>query len=727
MVPVPPDSSLILLVEDSLTQAVQARFILESNGFVVRHARNGVEALTLLEAETPFAILSDVNMPEMDGYELCRRVRAQKHLRRIPVLLLTALADSEDVVAALANGADYFFTKPLNETLLIMRLRRLQEAPPTGEVESAGPVLVGTRQGPQEVVASPTRMLNLLLSTYEAAVAQNSELRRSQSDLRELNEKLEERVRERTTELKRINNYLQREITTRMDGEARLREQAELLHRANEAIITLNQDLQIQFWNRGAERLLKWTATEVVGSSGREILAIDGTSPAGEDYRQAIRASRDWRGEITVRNKDGQALVLETSFTALRDPADRLTGWLSISSDITQQKALEDRYLRAQRLESLGMLSAGIAHDLNNVLAPIGMASALLRPRFTQPADLKIVDILSRSVERGSELVKQIMGFAQGASGTHRPVQIRHVLRDVTAVVSRTFPKSIVLEEVVESDLRPVQGNPSQIHQIILNLCVNARDAMPRGGVLRIGLSNCRIEDTPAAVEAGLRPGQWVKVEVRDTGTGMPPEVVARIWEPFFTTKGKDQGTGLGLATVRGIVDTHKGFITVATEVGKGTVFEVYLPPSGETAAEQAGGEATPGATGRGERILVVDDEASISTVMREILEAFQYQVETAEDGLQAERLFFQHPNRYALIVTDLDMPGKNGVDLVMAIRALRRDIKVLAISGLTPAERRKLSRHLPEFDAYLEKPFSVAQFVRIVQDILQKNPPESA
>ncbi len=702
---------VILLVEDSLTQAVQARFLLESNGFAVEHARNGVEALVYLHQSVPFAILSDINMPELDGYELCRQVRTLPAVRHLPVLLLTSLSDPADVRAALECGADYFFTKPIDEPLLLGRLRQLAAAPPAE----------GDGAGAPDASGQPPRMLNLLLSTYEAAVAKNAELRKTQADLRELNDKLEERVRERTLALESSNTHLQQEIVAREDGEARLREQAELLNRANEAIITLNRELQIQFWNRGAERMLKWTAAEVQGRSWRGILGLDGTGSAGDDFRQAIVALRDWRGEITVRNKEGQSLVLETSITGLRDAAGRFTGWLSISSDITQKKALEERFLRTQRLESLGTLAAGISHDLNNVLAPIGMASALLRGRFTQPADLKIVDILARSVDRGSALVKQILGFAHGVGGEHRPVQLKHVLRDITAVISRTFPKSITLEEHVAADLWPLHGNPSQIHQIVLNLCVNARDAMPSGGFLRINVANCTFAvqggDGPAEVPAG----NWVRLEVSDTGVGMTPEVLARIWEPFFTTKGKDQGTGLGLATVRGIVDTHKGFITVKTALGKGTTFTVFLPPSSEAFTDPTAAEETPDAVGRGERILVVDDEESIASVVREMLELFQYQVETAANGLEAEQMFNRQPGRYALVVTDLDMPGKNGVDLLSALRARRADIKVLAISGLSPQERRKLGGKMSDFDFHLDKPFGAAQFVRLVQEILPK------
>jgi PAS domain S-box-containing protein len=721
-VPTAPDRDHLLIVEDSLTQAVQLRFVLEEHGFSVRHARHGAEALAFLGAgPLPLAVISDINMPGMDGYELCRRLRGEPRLAGLAVVLLTSLSDPSDVVRALQCGADYFFTKPFDENLLVPRLRRIRgdNGQPMLAIPGAPGAEVPQAAGAAPIAADPRRTLGLLLSTYEAAVAQNHQLERAEAELRHLNENLEARVRERTAEIIAANESLRAENTARLRGEERLREQAELLEKAGEAIVTTDLECRVRFWNHGAARLLLWDAAAMTGRRLHEVFAVGEASDSGS-LAAALAAGRDWRGEVRASRREGDPLFLATSVTVLRDAGGRPDGWLIFGSDVTEHKALEEKFLRAQRLESIGMLAAGIAHDLNNVLAPIGMASSLLRMRLSSAPDLKLIDTLEKSVTRGSGLVKQILGFAHGVSGERRSLQVKHLMRDIIAVITQTFPKSIELEERIPNDLWPVRGNATQMHQVLLNLCVNARDAMPEGGRLRVRGENRRLDAESARAIPGARPGAWMMIEVGDSGTGIPADVVARIWEPFFTTKGVGKGTGLGLSTVRGIVQTHEGFITLDTQLGKGTTFRVFLPAA--DVPDEAGAEdaARPIAAGRGQLVLVADDEESIREIVSSVLTSAGYAVETAADGLAAAALYAERPSDFSLLVSDHDMPGLDGAKLAEFVRSRNAGTRVLAVSGLAGEDAGQAHSSLKFGDAQLGKPFTAAQLLERVGGLLE-------
>ncbi len=714
------DRHPILIVEDSLTQAVQLRFVLEEHGFSVRHARHGAEALVFLGSDPlPLAVISDINMPGMDGYELCRRIRGEPRLAGLAVVLLTSLSDPSDVIRALQCGADYFFTKPFDENVLVPRLRRIRDNPQprTGGAGGAG-LAVPSPEGGAPISADPRQTLGLLLSTYEAAVAQNHRLERAEAELRQLNENLEARVRERTAEIAAANESLRAENAARLRGEERLREQAELLDKAGEAIVTTDLECRVRFWNNGAARMLLWDAAQMGGRRLQEIFAAGEASDAGS-LAAALAAGRDWRGEVRAQRREGGPLYLEASVTVLRDSAGRVDGWLIFGSDITERKALEEKFLRAQRLESIGMLAAGIAHDLNNVLAPIGMASSLLRMRLSSAPDLKLIDTLEKSVTRGSGLVKQILGFAHGVTGERRTLQVKHLMRDITGMITQTFPKSVELAEHIPTDLWPVRGNATQIHQILLNLCVNARDAMPEGGRLRVRGENRRLDAAAARAIPGARPGPWTVIEVGDSGTGIPPDVVARIWDPFFTTKGVGKGTGLGLSTVRGIVQTHEGFVTLETEVGKGTTFRVFLPAADVPETAGADAAAKPVAAGRGQLVLVADDEDSIREIISSVLTAAGYVVETAADGLAAAALCAERSGTFALLITDYDMPGLDGAKLAEFVRSRDPGTRVLAVSGLADEDSGQAHASLKFGDAQLGKPFTAAQLLERVGHLL--------
>lgn len=355
------------------------------------------------------------------------------------------------------------------------------------------------------------------------------------------------------------------ESRRRREAELRLRELVEYIDKSREAIAVTDLEGRYTFWNGGAARITGWSAAEALGRTVPEVLGLP--TGAGDPYGQ-VRDTGEWRGELAITAKDGQRVIMDVHVTLIRDDAGRPKGMLRVGLDITEKKRMEEQFLRTQRVETIGMLAAGVAHDLNNVLAPIVFGAPLLRARAAPDSpEAKLLAAMEKSAERGTALVRQITGFARGSGGERCEMQIAHLVRDLSGVILETFPKNIAFEHHFPADLWTIHAQPTQIHQVLLNLCVNARDAMPTGGKLTVRASNQTLEK-----------GRFVVVEIVDTGTGIPPGILEKIWEPFFTTKGAAQGTGLGLATVRGIVENHQGFVDVKTAEGQGTTFVLGLP-----------------------------------------------------------------------------------------------------------------------------------------------------
>jgi two-component system cell cycle sensor histidine kinase/response regulator CckA len=367
------------------------------------------------------------------------------------------------------------------------------------------------------------------------------------------------------------------------DDERRLIELAGIIERSTEAIVVTDMEGRITLWNDGAARLYGLHTADALGRRSEEIFP-DTELVHVRAAREATLEGGDWQRELSIDTRDGRKIIVDLRMSLVRDDAGRPVARLSIATDITEKKQREEQLLRTQRLECLGLLAAGIAHDLNNVLAPVLMSAPLLRVRATAFEDLQVLDHIERSAERGTALVRQILGFVQGVSGGRRLTQVKHLLNDVVHFIHASFPRSIIVDERVGANLWPIQADPTQVHQILLNLAVNARDAMlPGGGTLLLSAKNLVLVESEARKIDGAKSGDFLVVGVGDTGTGMTPEVLARIWEPFFTTKGAGMGTGLGLSTVRGIAEAHGGFVTVDTRVGRGTTFRVFLPAAKTT------------------------------------------------------------------------------------------------------------------------------------------------
>jgi PAS domain S-box-containing protein len=495
--------------------------------------------------------------------------------------------------------------------------------------------------------------------------------------------------------------------------EEKNRQQAALLDKAQDAIMVKDGADQILFWNKSAERIYGWTASEMLGRKEAELLTKDAAKY--EEARQILLEEGNWTGELAKRNRGGNELIVESHWTLVPGDLENPESVFIIDTDITEKKALEAKFLRSQRMDSIGALAGGIAHDLNNALAPVIMGVELLRDRKDDSDREKFLDIIQANAQRASALVKQILSFARGSGGESGPVKLKHLLGETGEMIQETFPKSIVFHAIKfpGKELWTIHGDPTELHQVLLNLCVNARDAMPHGGRLTLSAQNIML-DEETALATGATPGPYVMVSVADTGTGIPPQVLPRIFEPFFTTKQGDRGTGLGLATVAWIVKRHGGFIDIRTEPGKGTEFHVYLPAIDSVETKETKPKEAGLPTGHGELILVIDDEATLLELTKTTLESFGYRVVTAQNGLQGIAQFRENQQDIKLIVTDTDMPYMDGIGTIRAIRELQPDLPVIIASGTehdTEHLRRMGLGHLNS----LGKPYNLDQLLLAV------------
>ncbi len=468
----------------------------------------------------------------------------------------------------------------------------------------------------------------------------------------------------------------------RQEREAVLQRQAALLDEAQDAILVRDLDHRITFWNAGAERLYGWTAGEALGRSARELL-YDGADDVDAATAEVL-ANGSWSGDLTQRTKVGERVVVAGRWSLIRGGDGAPEAILAINTDITERQRIEQQLLRAQRMESLGTLAGGVAHDLNNVLSPILLAAELLQLTDRSPQEAEQLAMIHSSARRGADLVTQVLSFARGVEGKRIPIDVPSLFTEIQRIVLDTFPKDIATAFDLPRHPPRLVGDATQIQQVLLNLAINARDAMPSGGRLTIGAGVVDIDDQYLAATPHAAPGSYVRIEVEDTGTGMPPDVRERIFEPFFTTKPHGAGTGLGLSTSVAIVESHGGFVHVSSEPGKGSRFRVYLPVATAGVGDPpAAVEPEPPPRGEGQLILVVDDEAAVRTMTRQTLEAHGYDVLEAANGAAAIARYVQHQQDVALVLTDMMMPFMDGPATIHALQDLDPGVTIVSASGL--------------------------------------------
>jgi PAS domain S-box-containing protein len=506
------------------------------------------------------------------------------------------------------------------------------------------------------------------------------------------------------------------DMSERKQAEDIIREQAALLQKALEAIVVCDLENRVTFWNPSAERIYGWTVADAIGKSITQ-LWFNEIPALFDEACQSVLQRGEWLGELRQVNREGRPVSTQSSWTLIRDEAGRPKSKLIISTDITAKRQLEEQLLRAQRLESLGVLVGGIAHDLNNALAPVLMGASILAELPLPEGAREILKTIATSAQRGADMVTQVLTFARGDEGARLPVRVNQLVKEMRKIIKDTFPSSIRCEVNTPGDSWSVAGDSTQLHQVLMNLCINARDAMEDGGTLKLATRNVTWSEAEAGVHSGARTGRYLCVTVTDTGTGIPPEKLALIFQPFFTTKAPGKRTGLGLATVQSIVRDHGGFIEVNSKVGEGTEFKVFLPAIKETGPKKTAGPVLL-PPGNGEGVLVVDDEVAVLAVMKATLENYDYRVFTAPSGSEAITLFGTKQDEIQLVITDLAMPLMDGVATIEGLRKIRPKIKIIAASGLEwkPEHGFDVEKIA---DAFLRKPFTVEKLLHTTRDVL--------
>ncbi|MGV3661923.1 MAG: PAS domain S-box protein [Prosthecobacter sp.] len=531
---------------------------------------------------------------------------------------------------------------------------------------------------------------------------------------------MEEAVQARET-VEAINKELQRQIGQRQRAEESQARLAMAVEQSAEAVVITDPDANILYVNPAFERCTGYTREEAVGQNARILKSGKHDAAFYREMWASLSRGQVWEGRFINRRKDGSTYEEEALISTIRDASGRIVNYVAVKRDITERLKTERLALRSQRMESIGTLAGGIAHDLNNVLAPIMMSIELLKIQERDPKRLSMLSTIAGSAKRGAAMVRQVLSFARGVEGEQEEVRIGGLLSEIEKISNETFLKCIRVKSDIPEDLWSVQGDATQLHQVLLNLCVNARDAMPNGGTLTITANNVMLDEHYAGMNSEAKHGPYVVIQVEDTGTGMPPEVIDRIFEPFFTTKELGKGTGLGLSTSMAIVKSHGGFVRVYSEVGVGTKFRVHLPAHAGVQEERPVSNVEPELPrGCGELMLVVDDESAIRHVAQQTLEAFGYRVLMAADGAEAAALYAAHKHEISGVLTDMMMPVLDGPATIQVLMRMNPQVRVIAASGLN-ANGMVAKAASAGVRHFISKPYTADILLKTVRELLKE------
>lgn len=508
------------------------------------------------------------------------------------------------------------------------------------------------------------------------------------------------------------------EITAIKRSEQRLRLLAAALEAADIAIEIANAEARIEWVNPAFERLSGYTERELVGGTARVLRPGLLPEPAYQEMRAAADAGRGWTGEFDNTRKDGSAYREEVTITPVRDPSGATFHYISIKRDVTERRLIQQRTVDSQRMEGIGLLASGIAHDLNNILSPIMLSIDILRSRY--PGEQECLDLIDRSAKRGADIVRQVLTYSRGMEGERVAVRVPDLIGEVARLIAELLPRNITLSYAASRPNDFIEADPTQMHQVLLNLALNARDAMPAGGKLTFTATREVLGPGHPHLGSQGPPGDYALIKVEDTGEGISPENLPRIFDPFFTTKPRGKGTGLGLSTVHGIIRSHGGFIHVASTPGVGSTFWLYLPRAdGELNLGQVTGER-PAGEGHGELILIADDEAPILRITQLVLEKHGYKTCLAHDGREAIAMFTARRAEVKLVLLDRMMPNLGGEAAAAAIRALSPTVPIILATGLISDESGKAdSNSLAEFGVnhLLRKPFTEERILALIRE----------
>jgi PAS domain S-box-containing protein len=510
-----------------------------------------------------------------------------------------------------------------------------------------------------------------------------------------------------------------RDITIRKQQEFERDQMFAAIEQTGEGIVITSSDGIIKYINPSFESITGYSKQEIIGKNPRFLKSGRQDPTFYKNLWDTILSGSQWTGRLINNCKNGTTYISECSISPTKNLEGNLLNFIWISKDITKEATLEKRIEQAQKMESIGILAGGIAHDFNNILSAIlgytELALDKVEKDTTLENDLKEIRV---GGIRAKNLVKQILGFARQSEETISPHRIDVIAEEVLKFIRSSIPSTIEIQSNIQSDSL-IMGNPTQVHQIFMNLCTNAAYALKEeGGVLKISLNDVEIDKSLKVQDVALKQGSYIQIKVSDTGTGIPPDVMGRIFDPYFTTKPVDEGTGMGLALTHGIIENYGGKIIVESRLGKGTVFTIYLPITQKSEKVQPfQREELPSGT---ESILLVDDEAPILNIERRILEHFGYSVSISLSSIDALELFRSNPNRFDLVITDLTMPKMTGDKLAAALIQIRPDIPVILFSGYS----KKMSGENIDptgIKAFASKPVTREEMTRIIRKVLDE------
>ena len=658
-----PGKGEILVVDDSRDSLQLLSRILSAEGYRVRLAVNGELALDSIRARQPDLVLLDVRLPDINGFEVCRRLKEDENTRNIPVLFITVLDSVEDKVKGFEAGGIDYIVKPFQQAEVLARVNT-------------------------HVCLS--RMCN----------------------------KLEQLVEERTRELEKINRQLQEEIASRKQAEAEKQLLFEAINQSSETVVITDPDGNIVFVNPAFERRTGYSKEEVIGRNPRLLKSGHHDQEFYEQLWSTILGGETWQGEFINKKKDGSLFIEKASISPVFDPSGKISNFIAVKLDITEQRHLEEQLRHAQKMESVGRLAGGVAHDYNNTLQIILGYLQLLLLRDDLPDDVSHhLKQIQTAAEHASKITGQLLAFSRRQTVCPKVLDLNDLLsRGILPMLEQLIGEDIELAFLPKANPATIEIDPGQVQQLVSNLVINARDAMPQGGKLTIQTANAVLDEQYCKEHPGARPGEYVVMTVTDTGCGIDPEIMPYIFEPFFTTKDRHKGTGLGLPSVYGIVKQGGGYITVKSEPGTGTTFKIYFPLHEESddfclASEEQ--EAVKGDISS-LRILLVEDNEMVRDLTKEMLELLGHCVVAADDPANALDMARQM-DHIDLLLTDIVMPGMSGKQLFEKIRDIFPNVKVLFMSGYTCDV---IARHgvVEKGVNFIQKPFSMKKLAEKIK-----------
>lgn len=687
----------ILIAEDSAIQSKKLEDLFIISGFEVLSANNGVEAMSIIDSNKPDLIISDIIMPEMDGYDLCRKIKQTPSLSSIPVILLSTMNSPKDIMMGVESGVDYYLTKPYDDDYLISKIRAILH------IEIGMDQELHLDDQYLNKSYNPRKLINLLACTYENSLLINKRLIKSRAEVRELNLSLEKKIRERTA-------LLEQEISEREKNEGILKA---VIEDAPAMICRFRPDGTITFVNHHFARIFKKNGSRLIGKNFFNLIGNKelGLKKIAESLNDEIQVKAFG---YSIDSKEGFVTYLECYIRALFDKHGQISEYQTIAMDVTEQtkaradkEKLEKHITQVKTMETIGKLASGIAHDFNNILSPLMVNTEMALSISEENTEIyhHLEEIMKAAV-KSRDLIRSILTLGKMKSLEHTLIKLQAIILESVSLLKSSIPSNIEILQNLDMTCSPFIGDATQIQRVIVNLCTNACHAMrENGGTLEIALSEKTLPDDFHIKTEPDKKGKYLHLRISDTGCGIPPEILPRIFEPFFTTKKIGEGTGLGLSSVKGIIKSHQGDILVDSSAGKGSSFHIFIPVARGMKKS---------IDKKKDNILLVDDDVSVLDSVSKILEANGYRVSAFSNSVEALTAFNENNANFDLLMTDFAMPGITGIELSRKIRECRPDLPVLIFTGF----KDEIS-NFPDKAEYLIKPITTHEMTSKIKDLL--------